>query len=86
VDSIQSDMDTKARSYGYDNLATAITYRGDPNPKFAAEAEGFFLLRSTTWTTAYSILAEVQGGLRTFPTIAEALALMPALVIEYPAL
>lgn len=78
---VQAALDAGARQRGYDNIATAITYRGDPNPKFAAEAEVYFQWRSDTWTTAYSILADVEAGKRAFPTNEEAIALLPPLVL-----
>lgn len=71
---IQARMDAAARDRGYDDLKTAITYRGDPNPKFAAEAEAFFVWRSAVWTKAYAVLA--TGAI---PTLPEAIALMPLL-------
>lgn len=82
VTALQSEMDAAARARGYDDLKTAITYRGDPNPKFAAEAEALFVWRSSVWTTAYSILEEVQAGARDFPTVEEVLSLMPALGLD----
>jgi hypothetical protein len=81
---LQGEMDARARALGYDDIKTAITYRGDPNPKFAAEAEGLFVWRSAVWTQAYALLAHVQQGQAQFPTIEEAVAMMPALVIDAP--
>lgn len=80
VEAIQLTMDTKAQALGYDDLKTAITYRGDPNPKFAAEADGFFTWRSSVWTEAYARMA--AGNIPASP--ADAVALMPALQITYP--
>lgn len=79
VAALQSHMDAAAKELGYDDLKTAITYRGDPNPRFAAEAEGFFLWRSAIWTTAYAMLG--SGNIP--ETIEAAVALMPTLNIEY---
>lgn len=79
TNALQEKMDATARSFNYDSLATAITYRGDPNPKFAAEAEAFFQWRSAVWTTAYAVLDDVKAGKRPFPTIDEAISMMPAL-------
>jgi hypothetical protein len=81
---LQAELDVGARALGYDDIKTAITYRGDPNPKFAAEAEGLFQWRSAVWTQAYALLSDVQSGAAQFPTIDEALAMMPALVIDAP--
>lgn len=76
---VQAAMDAQARALGYDDIKTAITYRGDPNPKFAAEAEAFFAWRSSVWTQAYAHLALVQAGQAPMPTVEEAIAMMPAL-------
>lgn len=78
---LQRAMDEKAQSYGYDDIKTAITYRGDPNLKFAAEADGFFMWRSAVWTQAYALLAQIQQGLAQFPTQQEAIGMMPKLQI-----
>ena len=78
---IQEFMDTMAQSVGYDDLKTAITYRGDPNPLFAAQAEAFFVFRSVAWTKCYAHLAEILVSGKAFPTLAEALALLPPLTI-----
>jgi len=79
ISAIQAELDKGAQAHNYDSIASAITYRGDPNPKFAAEAEAFFLWRSAVWTKAYEVLA--TGDI---PSIPEAIALMPPLSITYP--
>lgn len=84
TDALQSAMDNEARSYGYDDIKTAITYRGDPNPRFAAQAEAFFVKRSAVWTQAYALLALVEQGQAQFPTVEEAIAMMPVLQIDSP--
>jgi len=82
TDAVQEALDAAARSIGYDDIKTAITYRGDSNPKFAAEAEAFFAWRSAVWTQAYAHLALVQAGQAPMPTAEEAIAMMP--VLELP--
>lgn len=77
VSALQKVMDDEARSLGYDDLKTAITYRGDPNPKFASEAESFFLWRSAVWTKAYEYLDQNPNG-SSLPSIQDAISLMPA--------
>lgn len=81
---LQGEMDARARALGYDDIRTAITYRGDPNPVFAAQAESLFVWRSDVWTQAYALLAQVQQGLAQFPTVEEAIAMMPVLQIDDP--
>lgn len=78
---LQAELDAEAQAFGYDDIKTAITYRGDPNPKFAAEAEAFFVKRSQTWTNAYVYLDRVEAGEVPMPTAQEAVAMMPALVL-----
>lgn len=81
IAAVQRVMDAEARALGYDDLKTAITYRGDPNPKFAAEAEAFFVWRSAVWTQAYAHLAQVQAGEASMPTVEEAIAMTPTLAL-----
>ena len=78
---LQAEMDAKARTLGYDDIKAAISYRGDPNTKFATEAEALFLWRSAVWTQAYALLEQVQQGEAQFPTVQDAIDMMPALVI-----
>lgn len=73
-------MDAKARERRYDSIQTAVTYRDDPNPVFAAEAQALFAWRSAVWTAAFAILAEVEAGTRPFPGEADFLAELPPLV------
>lgn len=84
VAALQAEMDRVAREYRYDDLKTAITYRGDPNPRFSAEAEGFFQWRSAVWTFAYAYMDEVLAGEKDLPTVQEAIGMLPELNIEYP--
>lgn len=77
---IQAHMDTKAREREYDSIHTAISYRDDPNPKFAAEAEDLFNWRSAVWTAALSILHDVEQGNRPVPSTEELIAELPTLV------
>jgi hypothetical protein len=78
--SIQRAMDSKAQEFGYDDLKTAITYRGDPNSKFAAEADGFFNWRSSVWTKIHHYLEQAEN--KEFSS-EEAVSLMPLLIIQY---
>jgi non-ribosomal peptide synthetase component F len=81
---LQAYMDARAGGYGYDDLKAVCGYLpDDPNPRFAAEGTAFRAWRSNVWTAAYEHLALVQAGEAPFPTIDEAIAMMPALVITY---
>jgi len=74
---IQSHLDTKARERDYDDMWSAITYRDDPNPQFAAEGQALFEWRSDVWTYATTELARVTAGEREIPTVEEFLVELP---------
>lgn len=77
ANAIQAALDAKAQERRYDSIASAISYRGDPNPQFAAEADALFAWRSAVWTMAYQELARVTAGERAPPSL-------EALVEEIP--
>lgn len=77
---IRLHLDRKAAERGYDSIHTAIGYRGDPNAKYAAEAEALFAWRSVVWTYATAELAKVMNGKRQQPTIEALIAELPAFV------
>lgn len=79
---IQSRLDEFAQERGYDNMLSACTYATSGVPKFAAEGQYCVQARDATWSVAYGILADVQAGTRSMPSVNEVMAEMPAL--EWP--
>lgn len=77
---IQKHLDAFAHTRGYDDMKSLVGYAGDPHPPFALEGDYGKAARSATWVAARDILADVEGGRREAPTIAELLAELPALV------
>jgi hypothetical protein len=77
---IQSHMDDTARSRRYDGIHAAISYRDDPNPQYAAEAQALFLWRSAVWTYSYAELDKVKTGLRGIPSLEDFIAELPHVV------
>lgn len=75
---IQAHLDAKARERQYDGIHTAIGYRDDPNPNFAAEAVELFNWRSAVWSFSSAELAKVMAGERPQPTVAEFMAELEA--------
>lgn len=75
---IQGHLDEKARERRYDSMQTAVSYRGDPNPAFAAEGAALFNWRSAVWTYALTELTKVNAGLREIPTASEFVSELPA--------
>ena len=81
VQSIQSHVDAQAVALGYDNIFTAVSYADEPSvPKFQAEGAALRAWRSQVWAACYAYLADVQTGVRAFPTTAEAIAALPTFV------
>ena len=77
---IQAHLEAKAAERHYDSIQSAVSYRGDPNPQFAAEAEALFVWRSTVWTYATTELDKVTAGQRAQPGIEEFVGELPAFV------
>lgn len=75
---IDTMLDARAQERQYDSIRTAVTYRDDPNPQFAAEGQALFAWRSTVWTYATAELAKVQAGEREQPSVADFIAEMAA--------
>lgn len=79
VMAVQGMLDSKARERKYDDIASAATYDGDPDPIFAAEGAACKAWRSTVWRRCYEDLAKVQAGEMVQPTIEDFLASLPTL-------
>lgn len=78
---VQVFLDSRARASGYDDIRSAISYRGDRNAKWASEAELFAAWRSDVWAKCIAIQTDVLAGKQTIPTAGELLAMLPALVL-----
>ncbi len=77
---VQSHLDAAARSAGYDNINTAVSYADEPAvAKFQIEGTAFRAWRSLCWAYCYAQLDAVQAQERTQPTISELIAELPAL-------
>lgn len=79
-DAIQAHLEAKAAERHYDSIQSAVSYRGDPNAQFAAEAEALFVWRSAVWTYATAELDKVTAGQRDQPGIEEFVGELPTFV------
>jgi len=68
---VQIMLDAKAQERSYDSIATAVSYRDDPNATYSAEGAALFNWRSAVWTYVYQQLAAVQAGTRAQPAVAD---------------
>ena len=75
---VQDFIDAKARERDYDSILSAISYRDDANPQFAAEAAALFAWRSAVWTYATAELSKAVAGARSIPPIDAFLGELPA--------
>lgn len=64
---IQEHLDNTAKMYRYDSILAAISYKDDPNPKFAKQGSDFFRWRSAVWTRAIQICDEELVNIRNVP-------------------
>lgn len=74
---VQSLLDTVAQQHRYDDIVSACSYAGAPNP-FQAEGIKFVTWRGDVWAKCYAIMADVQSGTVPQPTVAALLAQLPA--------
>lgn len=79
VAAIQAVLDTKAHERNYDNILSACTYATSTVPKFKAEGQACVDWRDAMWSTAYSLLADVNAGTMEQPTLEALLAMLPSL-------
>ena len=79
ISAVHNHLDAAARSAGYDDIKSAVTYADEPAvPKFQAEGQRFRAWRSLVWAACYAMLDDVLAGTRTVPTVDELLAELPA--------
>ena len=73
-DAVQNFLDTTVQTRGYDNVYTCLSYKGDPDPIFSAEADAVLAWRSRVWRTAQGILNQWQQGQIEQPTITQVIS------------
>lgn len=76
---VQDYMTQQAQISGYDDLVSACSYTGAPNP-FQVESQSFVTWRGNCWQTCHTILAAVQAGTQPIPTAAQLIAALPVRV------
>lgn len=80
---VQSFMDSKAQSFGYDDIKSAVTYAEEPAVlKFQTEGKAFRAWRSLCWAYCYEQLDKVQSNQRTVPTVEELVVELPTFNLE----
>ncbi|MCL2656139.1 MAG: hypothetical protein FWD62_01755 [Betaproteobacteria bacterium] len=76
---VQTHMDSVARSLGYDDIKTAVTYADEPAvPKFQAEGQTLRAWRSRVWDACYAKMDVVMSGADQLPSVEDLIASLPA--------
>ncbi|MET3177866.1 UNVERIFIED_ORG: hypothetical protein ABIC43_001005 [Variovorax guangxiensis] len=79
---VQEYMDAMARSLGYDDIKTAVTYAEEPAvPKFQNEGRALRAWRSSVWAACYELLERVKSGATAEPSERTLTGLLPSLSI-----
>lgn len=76
-DAIQVHLDATARSRGYDNTYTCLSYLSSTDEKWRNEANTFNKWRDAVWTQAHKILNDFIAGAIEQPTIEDVIAQLP---------
>lgn len=63
----QERLDAFAKTRDYESMERAITYVGDPFPRFDSDGCYCKQARSDTWSYLFTELGKVKAGLRTLP-------------------
>jgi hypothetical protein len=63
----QRFLDQTAQAAGYDNIAAAVSYVGDPNSVWAADGAALQRFRSTVWGIALPQINAVKAGSAVIP-------------------
>ena len=80
ADAVQRHLDTVVAERSYSSAAAAVSYVGDPNPQWDAEARAVLAWRSAVWTACFVALDDVLAGRREPLTPDEMVAELPPLV------
>jgi len=64
---VSAELNTFARTRGYDDLRSVCTYYNSSNPTYQTEATRAIYLRDETWSTLYQYFQDVQTGTAEIP-------------------
>lgn len=79
---VQAHMDATAKTAGYDNIASAVTYADEPAvARFQTEGRAFRAWRSLVWAACYQLLGEVNAGTREPMSADQVIAELPTFAL-----
>lgn len=77
VAAIDAHVESQARLMGYNSAAHLASYVASSVPAWASEAQVFVAWRDAVWIAAFALQSQ-HAAAQTVPTVAEAIAALPA--------
>ena len=84
VDMVQNLIDETAHQKRYDDGLSCVSYVGDPDEEFNADAVAFQSWRGHCWRTCYNILNSVKAGTVAPEDVTDAYVIERLPVMEWP--
>lgn len=80
---VQAHMDEAAKTFGYDDIKSVVTYADEPVvPKFQHDGIAFRAWRSLVWEKCYAMLAQAKSGEIEPMSAEQVIAELPPLNLE----
>lgn len=73
---VQNHIDSKARELGFDSIISAVSYVGDDNPQWDAEARALKSWRSSVWAAVNTLYAGAMDAV-VIPSESEFIDMLP---------
>lgn len=84
VNMVQNLIDETAQQKRYDDGLSCVSYEGDPDEEFNADAVAFKAWRGCCWRTCYNILNSVTAGTVAPEDVTDAYVIERLPVMEWP--
>lgn len=84
VNMVQTIIDETAKQKRYDDGLSCVSYVGDPDEEFNADAVAFKAWRGCCWRTCYNILNSVKAGTVAPEDVTDAYVIERLPVMEWP--
>lgn len=84
VNMVQNIIDETAHQKRYDDGLSCVSYVGDPDEEFNADAVAFVAWRGRCWRTCYNILNSVKAGTVAPEDVTDAYVIERLPVMEWP--
>ena len=76
---VQDHLDKTARSRGYDNTYTCLSYLSSTNDTWRIESNAFNVWRDQVWGKCHEVMDAVKAGSIAVPTVNELISALPGI-------